>query len=123
MLAVPPETLDSSPGSVASGRDREVHGATHNWPSVVRVREGLAGRDILVSSCTSDSCGGPGAVHANQFARCTVFPPTHWCGWLPGWMRVVLRSSAAGWVVFRRMHDFQPSSLPSPYGSCSDETR
>ena len=19
-------------------------------------------------------------------ARCTVFPPTHWCGWLPGWM-------------------------------------
>ena len=42
------------------------HGATHNWPSFVRVREGLAGRDILVSSCTSDSCGGPGAVHANQ---------------------------------------------------------
>ena len=23
-------------------------------------------RDILVSSCTSDSCGGPGAVRANQ---------------------------------------------------------
>jgi hypothetical protein len=38
----------------------------HNWPSIVRVREGLAGRDILVSSRTSDSCGGPGAVHANQ---------------------------------------------------------
>ena len=60
MLAVPPETLGSSPGSVAAGRDREVHGATHNWPSVVRVREGLAGREILVSSRTSDSCGGPG---------------------------------------------------------------
>ena len=70
------------PGSVAAGRDREVRGATHNWPSVVRVREGLAGRDILVSSLTSDSCGGPGAMHANQVARCTVFPPTHWCGWL-----------------------------------------
>ena len=42
--AVPSETLGSSPGSV-----REVHGAMHNWPSVVRVREGLAGRDILVS--------------------------------------------------------------------------
>ena len=62
-LAVPPETLGSRPGSVAAGRDREVRGATHSWPSVVRVREGLAGRDILVSSCT---CGGPGAVRANQ---------------------------------------------------------
>ena len=39
--------------------------------------EGLAGRDILVSSHTSDSCGGPGAIHADTFARCTVFPPTH----------------------------------------------
>ena len=66
MLAVPPETLGSSPGSVAAGHDREVHGAMHNWPSVVRVREGLAGRDILVSSRTSDSCGEPGAVRANQ---------------------------------------------------------
>ena len=41
----------------------QVRGATHNWPSVIRVREG---RDILVSLCTSDSCGGPGAVRANQ---------------------------------------------------------
>jgi hypothetical protein len=24
-----------------------------------------------------------------------VCPPTHWCGWLPGWMRAVLRSSVA----------------------------
>jgi hypothetical protein len=39
---VPPETLGSRPGSVVTGRDREVRGATHNWPSVVRVREGLA---------------------------------------------------------------------------------
>ena len=38
----------------------------HNWPSVARVREGVAARDILVSSRTSDSCGGPGAVHTNQ---------------------------------------------------------
>ena len=98
VLAAPPETLGSSPGSVAAGRDREVHGATHNWPSVVRVREGLPGRDILVSSRTSDSCGGPGAVHADQLARCTVFPHTLVrlaSGWLPGWMRAVLRSSAA----------------------------
>ena len=61
VLTVPPETLGSSPGSVAAGRDREVHGATHNWPSVH-----CAGRDILVPLRTSDSCGGPGAVHANQ---------------------------------------------------------
>ena len=55
----------------------------------------VAGRDILVSSRTRDYCGGPGAVHADRVARCAVFPPTHWCGWLPGWMRTVLRSSAA----------------------------
>ena len=64
--AVPPETLGSRPGPVATSHDREVRGAKHNWPSVVWVREGLAGRDILVSSRTSDSCGGPGAVRANQ---------------------------------------------------------
>jgi hypothetical protein len=63
VLAVPLEILGSSPGSVAAGRDREAHGAAHNWPSVFRVREGLAGRDILWSD---DSCGGPGAVHARQ---------------------------------------------------------
>ena len=84
VLAVPPETLGLSPGSVAAGRNREVHVAAHNWPSVVRVREGLAGRDILVASRTSDSCGEPCAVHADQVARCTVLSPTHWCGWLPG---------------------------------------
>ena len=28
-----------------------------------------------------------------------------------------------GLVVFRRTHGFRPSSLPSPYGSCRDETR
>jgi hypothetical protein len=35
------------------------------------------------------------------------------------WMLAVLRSSMAGWVVYRRTHDIQPSSLPS----CSNETR
>ena len=63
---MPPETLGSRPGSVVTGHDGQVRGATHNWPSVARVREGLAGRDVLVSSRTSDSCGGPGAVRANQ---------------------------------------------------------
>ena len=63
---MPSESLGSCPISVVTGRDREVRGATHNWPSAVRVREGLVGRDVLVSSRTSDSCGGPGAVSANQ---------------------------------------------------------
>ena len=57
---------DSRPGSVVTGRDREVCGATHNWPSIVQGREGVAGRDVLVSLLTSDSCGGPGTVRANQ---------------------------------------------------------
>ena len=83
--SVPPETLGSRPGSVTASLELEVHGATQNWPSVVRVREGLAAGISLSHR----------AVHADQVARCTVFPPTHWCGWLPGWMRAVLRSSAA----------------------------
>ena len=41
----------------------------HNWPSVARVRDGLVGRGVLVSSRTSDSCGGLGAVYANQGGR------------------------------------------------------
>jgi hypothetical protein len=41
------------PSSVITERD--VCGAMHNWPSVVRVRECLAGRDIIVSLRTSDS--------------------------------------------------------------------
>ena len=45
---------------------QRLRGATHNWPSVVRVREGLAVRDVHFSSRISDSCGGPGAVRANQ---------------------------------------------------------
>ena len=60
---------------------------------VVRVREDLAGRDILVSSRTRHLA----QCTLTKVARCTVFPPTHWWGWLPGWMRAVLRSSAA-WV-------------------------
>ena len=66
LRAVPSESLGSCPGSVVTGCDREVRGATHNWPSVVRVREGFAGRDVLASSRTSDSCGGPGVARANQ---------------------------------------------------------
>ena len=58
VLAVPPERLGKGPGSVAAGHDREAHRGVRNWPSIVRVRECLAGRDILVSSRTSDSRAG-----------------------------------------------------------------
>jgi hypothetical protein len=90
-----PETLGSRPGSVVTGRDREVRGATHNWPSVFRVREGLSGREILVSSRTSDSCGGPGAVRANK--GCQVHGvSSDTLVWLTsGLDGAVLRSSAA----------------------------
>ena len=127
--AVPPETLGSRPGSVVTGRDREVRGATHNWPSVVRVREGLAGREILVSSRTRDSCApatpvaGRAQCALTKVARCTVFPPTHWCSWLPGWMCAVLRSSAAWLGCVSEDARLSTFVSPEPYGSCSDETR
>ena len=93
MPAVPSESLGSRPGSVVTGRDREVRGATHNWPNVVRVREGLR---------TSDSCGGQGAVCVSSDtmvrlasgldARCVKKQCD--LAWL-------------GWVVYWRTHDFQ----------------
>ena len=64
---MPPETLGSLPGAVAAGRDREVRGAKHNWPSVVWVREGLTGRDILVSSSTSEVANQGRQVHSVSF--------------------------------------------------------
>jgi hypothetical protein len=46
-------------------------------PALSGLGEGLAGRDVPVPLRTSNSCGGPGAMHADTLARCTVFPPTH----------------------------------------------
>ena len=91
--------------------------------SVGRRTIGLAssglGRDWSVGIFLSHRAPTTPVAGQAQVARCT----THWCGWLPGWMRAVLRSNTAGWVVYRRTHDIQPSSLPSLYGSCSNETR
>jgi hypothetical protein len=54
------------------------------WRTICPASSGLgvvlAGRDVLVPSGTSDSCGGPGALHADTVARCTVLSPTHWYG-------------------------------------------
>jgi hypothetical protein len=94
---VPSESLGSRPGSVVTGRDREVCGATHNWPSVVRVREGLVGRDVLVSSCTSDSCGRLGAVRANQ--GCQVYGvPSDNLVWLASGLDARCVKKQYGWL-------------------------
>ena len=55
----------SNPGSVAAGRDRETHGAAHNWPSVVRVRGGFGRQGF---SCPI----GLGVMHADTVTRCTT---------------------------------------------------
>jgi hypothetical protein len=62
---VQPETLGSRPGSIAADRDREVCGATHNWPSVVRVRGGVWPVGIFLSHC-APATPVAGAVHTIQ---------------------------------------------------------
>ena len=84
VLAVPLEILGLSPGSVTAGHARETMGWHTISPASSGLGEGLAGRDVLVPLRTSDSYGGPGAVYADKVAKCTVFPPTRWCGWLLG---------------------------------------
>ncbi|CDQ62860.1 unnamed protein product [Oncorhynchus mykiss] len=81
------QSLGQSAPSLTAGL---VRGATHNWPSVARVREGLVGRATPVvgwAQCT-----------LTKVARCTVFPQAHWCGWLPGWMCAVLKKQRLGWL-------------------------
>ena len=96
----------------------------HNWPSVVRGREGLAGRDIVVSSRTSDSCGGQGAVRANQGCQVHGGSSDTLVRLASGLdARCGKKQGGLVGLCYRRTHDFQPSSLPSPYGSCSDESR
>ena len=58
---------------------RGVFSGPTGWCSGLRhCKTVLAQKSLVRSSRTSDSCGGLGAVHADQTARCTVFPPTHW---------------------------------------------
>ena len=81
-------TLGLCPNSAAAGRDREVRGATHNWPSVVRVRPGGIS---LSHRAPATPVAGRARCALTKVARCTVFPLTHWCGWLPGWRCAVLK--------------------------------
>ena len=68
--------------------------------------------NVLVPSRTSDSFGGLGAVQADTVAKCTVFPPTHWCDWLLGEVGIVSRNSAA-WLGCVS-EDAQLSTFVSP---------
>ena len=67
----------------------------HNWPSVVRDREGLGGSDVLVSSRSSDSCGGPGAVQANPGCQARSVSSDTLVRLASGLDGAVVRSSAA----------------------------
>jgi hypothetical protein len=84
--------------------------------------EGLAGRDVLVPSRTSGSCGGPGAVHVDTVARCTGVSSDTVLRLTSGLSGHCVKKQC-GLVGFQGTHGSLPLSLPSPYGSCSDETR
>ena len=64
---------------------REAHGAVHNWPSVVRVRRVWPAGISLSHRALATPVAGQVQCALTKVARCTVFPPTHWCGWLSGW--------------------------------------
>jgi hypothetical protein len=102
VLAVPLEILGLSPGSVAAGRDQETHGAAHNWPSAIRVREGLAAEISLSHRVLVTPVAGQG--------QCTLTSsPGVWCflqhigaaGFRVG-CALCQEAVWLGWVVFRR---------------------
>jgi hypothetical protein len=83
--------------------------------------EGLASRDVLVPSRTSDSCGGPGAVHGRQVYGVSPEALVRLASGLSG--HCVMKQCGLVGLCFGRTHDSQPLPLLSPYGSCSDKTR
>jgi hypothetical protein len=97
--SLPPEILGSIPGSVAAGLR-----PGGPWRTIGPVSSGLA----------SSGTRAPGV-------RCFL-RHIGAAGFRVGWAlcQVAVR---LGWVVFRRMGFLDLSSLPSPYGSCSDEIR
>jgi hypothetical protein len=84
VVAVPLEILVRVQALSQPAMTESLMGRSTIGPASSGLGEGLASMDVLVPLHTSDSCGGPGAMHADTVARCTVFPPTHWCSWLPG---------------------------------------
>ena len=78
-------------------------------PTSSGLGEGLAGRDILVPSRSSDSCGGPGTMHAHTVARCFL----RHIGVSGFQVKRSLCQEAVrlGWDVFRRMHGLHLSRV------------
>ena len=90
---MPPETLGSRPGSVVTGRDREVHGATHNWPSGLG-RVWPVGKSL--SHCApATPVAGLGAVRTNQGCQVHGVSSDTLVRLASGLDGAVLRSSAA----------------------------
>jgi hypothetical protein len=87
-----------------------------------RLGEGLGGRDVLVPSSSSDSCGGLGTCTLTQ-------SPVEWC-FLRHIVAAGFRVKRAvcheamqlGRVMFQKTYGSRPSPLLSPYGSCSNKT-
>ena len=85
--------------------------------------EGLASRDVLVPSRSSDSKGGPGACTLTRSPGVQCF--LQHISAAGFWVKWALCQEAVqlGWIVFRRTQGSRPSPLPSPYKSCSNETK
>jgi hypothetical protein len=100
VLAVPLDILGSRPAAARRPMGQHTIG-----PASSGLGEGLADRDVLVPSRTSDSCGGPGVVHADQVVSSDTL--------------VRLASGLSGHCVKKQC------GLVGlcPCGSCSDETR
>ena len=84
VLAVPLEILVQVQARSQPATTERPMGQRTIGPTLARLGESLARRDVLVPSHTSDSCGGLDAMHADTIARYMVFPPTHLCVWPPG---------------------------------------
>jgi hypothetical protein len=65
-------TLGSRPGSVITGHDQEVRGATHNWPPVFRVRGAWPVGMSLSHRAPATPVAGQAQCALIKVARCTV---------------------------------------------------
>ena len=84
--------------------------------------EGFAGRDVLVPSRSSDSCGGLGAC---TLAWVPVVQCFLWHIGVPGFhaQQTVCQEAVRLGRVLDPWHGSRPLPLPSLYGICSDVTR
>jgi hypothetical protein len=123
VLAVPLETLVQIQALSQPATTGRPMGRRTICPASSGLGEGLAGRDVLVPSPTSDSCGRTGTMHADTVARCMAFHRRIGAAGFRVKRALCQEAVRLGWVVFRRTHGFRPSPTQSPYRSYSDGTR